>query len=351
MKVALISFDFPPMVGGVQQYLGEIARRVARHYDLVVITPVPGQDAGAPYRRLVVPSRHPLAFARALMQVRPHQVLVGHVHPRLLLAAALCRPGRYAVLVYGNDILASQGRWHRPLVHAWLRHARPLITISVPMAQRLVRLGLPSPVVVRPGVDPRRFTPPETPPPLPWTLLTVGRLVSRKGVDTVLLALARLRGQFANLRYRIVGDGPERARLTRLVKDLGLQAQVDFSGYVPDEQLPAVYRRAHIFVMPVREETGSVEGFGIVYLEASASGLPVIAAHSGGAIDAVVPGETGLLVPPDDPQALARAVAFLITHPELRDAMGRKGRRWVEREMNWDRAARELMEALREGVR
>ena len=117
---------------------------------------------------------------------------------------------------------------------------------------------------------------------------------------------------------------------------------------VSDSELPAIYRQATIFVMPARAEyhAGSVEGFGIVYLEASASGLPVVAARTGGAAEAVRENETGLLVPPDDPPALALALARLLDDGALRQRMGRAGRRWVEREMNWDRAAQQFLSII-----
>jgi phosphatidylinositol alpha-1,6-mannosyltransferase len=146
----------------------------------------------------------------------------------------------------------------------------------------------------------------------------------------------------------IVGDGPDRPRLQSLVQALKLQNVVSFRGEVTDAQLLATYHQAHIFVMPVREEqqAASVEGFGIVYLEASACSLPVIAGRSGGAIEAVRDGQTGYLVEPRDPEALAKKVLTLLQNAELRQQMGQNGRRWVETEMNWDRAAQQFLQIL-----
>ena len=117
---------------------------------------------------------------------------------------------------------------------------------------------------------------------------------------------------------------------------------------VSDSELPDIYRRASVFVLPSRADyhAGSVEGFGIVYLEAGASGLPVVAAKSGGAAEAVVENETGLLVPPDDPPALTVALSRLLSDPEMRQRFGRAGRRWVESEMNWDRAGRQFLSII-----
>lgn len=350
MKIALLTLDFPPSVGGVQQYLFEIARRIGQIHDLTVVTPVGGPLPKVPFRRLILPSSHPWAFARALLALRPDRVLVGHAHPRLLLPAALLAPGQYTVVAYGNDFLAAQRRWHCPLFNWLLARARPLVTISQANAQRLRMLGLPSPMVILPGVDPVRFTPPLEPPPPPLALLTVGRLMPRKGVDTVLRALPALLPEFANLHYIVAGDGPDRLRLERLARELRVSHAVEFLGWISDEELPDLYRRAHVFVMPTREEPeqASIEGFGIVFLEASASGLPVVAGRSGGAVEAVRDGETGLLVPPNDPGVLAQALLRLLRHPELRRQMGTTGRQWVEEKMNWDRAAREFEALLRE---
>jgi phosphatidylinositol alpha-1,6-mannosyltransferase len=178
--------------------------------------------------------------------------------------------------------------------------------------------------------------------------LTVGRLVSRKGIDTVLRVLPLLLPSFPDLQYMIVGDGPDRPRLQALVQALNLQRVVTFLGQVTDAQLLTAYHQAHIFVMPVREEqqAASLEGFGIVFLEAGACGLPVIAGRSGGAIEAVRDGQTGYLVEPRDPKALAKKVLTLLQNAELRQQMGQNGRRWVETKMNWDRVVKEFLQIL-----
>ena len=179
-------------------------------------------------------------------------------------------------------------------------------------------------------------------------LLSVARLVPRKGIDTVLQALPQLLAQSPDLQYWIVGNGPARVSLGRQAQELGLIQAVRFMDKVSDSELPEIYRRATIFVLPARADyhAGSVEGFGIVYLEASASGLPVVAARSGGAAEAVIENETGLLVPPDDPAALGQALQRLLDDAQMRQEMGRAGRRWVEREMNWDRVGRQFISII-----
>ncbi|MCY4090609.1 MAG: glycosyltransferase family 4 protein [Caldilineaceae bacterium] len=357
-RVALLTLDFPPSIGGVQQYLLELSRRIGTHYDLTVVRPRAGssQFLTEPFRVLPVPSAMPWHFARALATIRPHLTIVGHAHPRLLLPAALLRTGRYIALAFGNDFEAAQVKWHGRIFNRLLAGASPLVTISGANARRLQELGLSTPEIVLPAADPKRFAPAPAGRPGPPVLLTVARLISRKGIDTVLRALPPLLELAPRLEYWIVGNGPARPALEKLARDLRIVSAVRFLSQegapISDSELPDIYRRASIFVLPARAEfqsaegSPSVEGFGIVYLEASASGLPVVAARSRGASEAVRDGETGLLVPPDDPAALTQALARLLCDDDLCRRLGRAGRRWVEHEMNWDRVGRQFISII-----
>ena len=353
----------------MQQYLFELCRRLGNKCNLTVVHPTGDalQFIEEPFQLVSfakdgsgrtssrTQSSNPRGsglriiwrLARQLAKLRPHLTIVGHAHPRLLLPAAVHR-GRYIALAYGNDFEAAQLRWHAPIFNRLLANAHSLVTISHANAQRLHDLGLPPPEILYPGTHPDRFVPPAVPPAGPPVLLTVARLVNRKGIDTVLLTLPSLLDRSPDLQYWIVGNGPERASLEQQAQELGILQAVRFMAEVSDTELPEIYRRATAFVMPSRADyhAGSVEGFGIVYLEASASGLPVVAARSGGAAEAILENETGLLVPPDDPQALAQAISRLFDDPALRQRMGRAGRRWVEREMNWDRAGKQFMSII-----
>lgn len=346
--LAILTLDFPPQVGGVQNYLYEVAKRLGKQTTLTVITPVlETLPADAYMQKRTVSSRFFWHFLQTTRQIKPDLIIVGHAHPQLLLAAKLSGK-RFTAVAYGNDFLAAQKRWHRPLFNKLLRQARPLITISQANATKLQELGLPKPIIIYPGTNPDQFVPKAKTAKGSLTLLTVGRLVPRKGIDTTLQAVAQLRKNYPNLQYQIAGTGDDLPRLKQLVKELGLETAVTFLGYIPSENLPELYQNAGIFVMPSRErpQVGSIEGFGIVYLEASASGLPVVASHSGGAAEAVRHGETGLLVPPDNVTALAKTLDSLLQNSELRQKLGRNGRRWVEDRMNWDRAAAQFWAAL-----
>ena len=349
MHIALLTLSFPPQTGGVQTYLSQICRRMARQHEISVVTPVP-YDSAVPdnFRRISPRPTNLIGFSRALRQLGPDRIVVGHAHPQLLLPAALHRRAPYMAIAYGNDYLAAQVRWHRHFFNRLLSRAHPLVTITKDNAQRLSRIGAGEAQIVYPGANPTHFRPGDWSPERARILLTVSRLVPRKGIDTVLQALPALRRRYPDIAYWIAGSGPDRGRLETLVTALQLDESVRFLGRVPDAELPDLYRRAGIFVMPVREEEGgkSVEGFGIVYLEASASGLPVVAGRSGGASEAVRHGETGLVVEPQ-PHTVASALAHLLDDPELCVSLGEAGRRRVEAEMHWDRAARDIQEALR----
>ncbi len=346
--LAVLTLDFLPNAGGMQQYIFEMAQRLTAVYTVILITPIKGPlPPETIFERIILQKATPWAIWQQLQKIKPDKILLGHAHPRLLLAAAM--QGPYATITYGNDYLAAQRRWHRPLFNFLLKRSRPLITISQANAQRLQQLGLPAAHIIRPGTHPHRFRPGTTDSKTKQLmLLTICRLVPRKGIDTVLHAMPHLLETFPTLHYQIGGQGPDLDRLQQIVARLGIGSAVNFLGFISDENLPTVYQNADVFVMPVREEKqqGSMEGFGIVYLEASACGLPVIGGKSGGAADAIQAGKTGILVDSQNSEAVAQAILHLLQNPDLRQEMGRQGRLWVENEMNWDRAGAEMVALL-----
>jgi len=163
-------------------------------------------------------------------------------------------------------------------------------------------------------------------------ILTVGRLVERKGHDMVIRALPAVRDAVGAVRYLIVGSGPEEQRLRALSSDVGFRDDVVFVGHVRDEELPAFYACCDVFVMPCRALPGrdGIEGFGAVFLEAAASGKPVIAGRSGGIADAVVEGATGILVNPTDVKQLASMLTRLLLNRDEAARLGRNGRQRAE---------------------
>jgi len=181
-------------------------------------------------------------------------------------------------------------------------------------------------------------------------VVCVSRLVPRKGQDVLIRAMPAIRRRVPGAALLVVGGGPDRDRLRRLAAAVGVAGDVVFTGSVPWEELPAHYAAGDVYAMPCRTRRRGldVEGLGIVYLEASATGLPVVAGDSGGAPDAVRPGETGYVVGGRDVDAVADRVATLLGDPELARKMGATGREWVEAEWRWQSQA-DRMTALLSG--
>jgi phosphatidylinositol alpha-1,6-mannosyltransferase len=167
-------------------------------------------------------------------------------------------------------------------------------------------------------------------------LLTVGRLQRRKGQDMVVQALPRIRQSIPHVKYVMVGVGEELASLTALAQELGVQDSVVFAGNVPDQELAAYYAASDVFIMPNRQISGDIEGFGIAYLEASAAGKPVIGGKSGGTDDAIVDGVTGIRVDGNSSVEIADAAIDLLSTPDRAKTMGMRGRQRVENEFTWD---------------
>jgi len=175
-------------------------------------------------------------------------------------------------------------------------------------------------------------------------VVCVSRLVRRKGQDSLITVLAAVRRAVPDVALLLVGGGPYRRDLERLAHERGVADAVVFAGSVAHEELAAHYAAGDVFAMPCRTRRGGldVEGLGIVYLEASATGLPVVAGDSGGAPDAVLPGETGYVVGGRDPAALTERLITLLTDAALRQRLGAAGRAWVERDWRWELMAERL---------
>ncbi|HYN94824.1 MAG TPA: glycosyltransferase family 4 protein, partial [Pilimelia sp.] len=180
-------------------------------------------------------------------------------------------------------------------------------------------------------------------------VVCVSRLVARKGQDTLIRALPAIQRRVPGAALLLVGTGPYRPELERLAREGGLTGDVVLTGEVPWEEVPAHFAAGDVFAMPCRTRRRGldVEGLGIVFLEASATGLPVVAGDSGGAPDAVRDGETGFVVSGRVADAVADRVADLLLDPEQASRMGRAGRRWVEAEWRWEHQAERLRAMLR----
>lgn len=254
---------------------------------------------------------------------RPRAILNGHIVTSPA-AVALQRRLRVPLVQY----VYARELGDRPRLSAWaLRHASATIAISSYTRGLVESLGAdPATIhVIPPGVDlPAESTLPRDSRP---TLLTVSRLAERyKGHDVVARALPLVRARLPAVRWVVIGDGPLRPALEGLVGAHGVADHVEFLGAVSTRERDEWLRRSHVFVMPSRLPLGNPgEGFGIVYLEANAHAMPVVGGDVGGVVDAIVDGETGLLVDPNDHVALARAITELLEQPGRAAALGAAG--------------------------
>ena len=268
----------------------------------------------------------------------------------------------YGVIVYGTELLLidakiRRSRFKRRTAGGILGKAAVIVAISRWTAQLardvLGALDLTIPIETVPlGTTPSHFRPGVDASAVrakyglnggPW-LLTVARLEWHKGIDTMMKALPAVRAAHPAARYAVAGVGDRLPQLELLKQQLNLGDAVRFLGAVSDDELPALYNAADLYVGASRRHDLLVEGFGISLVEASACGLAVVGGRAGGVPDAVRDGETGILVDPDDPAAVAAGVNELLANPDQRKQLGTAGREAVKTYYNWDRVVTDLME-------
>jgi len=365
----LVTNDFPPKVGGIQSYLWELWRRLDPASFTVLTTRYAGAgewDAAQPFRvvrtpeRVLLPTGSLAGRIDALAaEVGASLVVLDPALPLGLLGPRLSRP--YGLVLHGAEVTVP-GRLPgaRGLLGKVLRGASEVIAAGgYPAAEAERAAGRALPVtVVPPGVDPGRFVPLDAEgrakaralfdlPDDARVVVSLSRLVPRKGMDVLIEAAAMLAPSRPDLVVAIGGAGRDRDRLDRLVRRTG--GPVRLLGRVPDTELAALYGCADVYAMVCRSRWAGLEqeGFGIVFLEAAACGVPQVAGASGGAAEAVADGETGLVVSqPRDRHAVARALAELLDDPERRRAMGAAARARVERELAYDVLAGRLAGVL-----
>ena len=370
MRHLLVTNDFPPKVGGIQSYLWELWRRLPSEDVAVLTTPYAGAaefDAAAPFR--IVRTREPVLLPRPSLIRQIHDLAAEHgaelivLDPALplgLVGPSLKRP--YAVVLHGAEVTVP-GRLppSRLALARVLRGADRIIAAGgYPAAEAQRAAGsLPPTTIVPPGVDTDRFQPlddderqvarKELGLPVDGRLIvSVSRLVPRKGMDVLIEAVSRLSRGRPDVTLAVAGSGRDGGRLARLVSQSGAPAQL--LGRVADEALPALYGCADVFAMVCRNRWMGLEqeGFGIVFLEAAACGVPAVAGDSGGAAEAVVDRETGFVVDrPSDPAAVAVALAQLLDDDGLRRRQGEAARRRAVEQFSYDGLAGILAEALR----
>jgi phosphatidylinositol alpha-1,6-mannosyltransferase len=385
MKILMLTDSFLPHAGGSREYYYNLYRHLAEFDDTrvtIATKKVPGWEE---FDRRVSSDSFGIArwlkplstwrlqelpkglgpFLHAAWHIHkenPEILHAGDLYPQAVSALILKKMTGLPYLAYchGEDIALTDRYKYQPRVRDRIYLGADAVVANAEFARKgLLRIGVPESRIVKitPGVDLDRFSPRPAREDLieKWNLkgkkvvLTVARLVSRKGHDLVLRAIARLTRELPDAVYLIVGRGPEEQRLQKLAAELGIMDAVRFAGHVPEELLPDCYNLCDVFAMLNREEAnGDLEGFGMVFLEANATGKPVIGGRSGGTADAIVEGKTGFRVDASQLDELTATLRMLLTDTNLRCQLGNAGRDRVQREFQWRDRARMLHDASME---
>ena len=375
-KILCITNDFGPRAGGIETFvIGLIERLPAAR----VIVYTSAQNNSEPYDRkwledfgvevvrdkakILLPTPGVAYCVNALVRERDiSSVFFGAAAPLGLLSKGLRRAGakHIVALTHGHEVWWSKV-WPFTLamkiISRQVNHLTYLgeFTRSA-IAQSISENARQSMVKIAPGIDTDHFSPQDATKlrsELGLTkkkvIVSVGRLVHRKGQDVLIEAMPAIIEEVPDAHLLMIGEGPYRGYLETRVKSLGIQERVTFIGRIQYADLPEYICVGDIFVMPSRSRLAGleVEGLGIVYLEASACGLPVIAGNSGGAPDAVLEGETGLVVDGTRKEEVAAATVELLLDSERSKAMGVRGREWIIREWRWDMWATRFAELLK----
>ncbi|MFC8450169.1 glycosyltransferase family 4 protein [Kitasatospora sp. NPDC057223] len=374
-KTLIVTNDFPPRPGGIQAFVHNMAvRQPAGSIVVYASTWRDGAecarfDAEQPFpvirdrTKVMVPTPRVTRRAAEILKAEScDSVWFGAAAPLGLMSPALRRAGagRLLGMTHGHEAAWAQLPGSRQLLRrigagtdtltylGEYTRSRIAAAVGPEAAARMVQLP--------PGVDEQTFHPGSGGPELRRRLgladrpvvVCVSRLVPRKGQDTLIEAMPQILAALPDTVLLIVGGGPYQGDLEKLADARGVRASVRFTGAVPWSELPAHYGAGDVFAMPCRTRRGGldVEGLGIVYLEASATGLPVVAGDSGGAPDAVLEGETGYVVPGRSAADAAERIVRLLNDEALRRRLGEAGRRWVERSWRWDLLAGRLTTLL-----
>jgi len=378
-KTLIVTNDFPPRPGGIQAFLHSMALRLDPSRVVVYASTwkrgregaeeTARFDAEQPFTvvrdrtTMLLPT--PRVTRRAAGLLREHgceSVWFGAAAPLGLMAPALRAAGarRLVATTHGHEAGWAQLPVARRLLRRIGEGTDTLTYLGEYTRSRIARALTPEAasrmVQLPPGVDEKTFHPGSGGAEVRARLglagrpvvVCVSRLVPRKGQDTLIRAMPRILADVPDAVLLVVGGGPYRAQLEKLAAATGVAGSVCFTGAVPWAELPAHYGAGDVFAMPCRTRRKGldVEGLGIVYLEASATGLPVVAGDSGGAPDAVLEGETGWVVRGGDPGEAADRVSMLLRDPGLRARTGERGRAWVAERWRWDLLAEQLRSLL-----
>ena len=380
MNLAMITQDFPPEIGGIETYAAELAERFAEYCDEFIILAPDKREARVVDSQLSYPV-YRIASGNAFMGLASIPEVprllekkgirnIFHTQwqtlPASVFAKKLGAVQKIFVAAHARELLfnpfqsipgiGQKFATYRKWLLSQADHFFPVSSYTAGLLsnQGVDRINIRT---VINGTDPKQFYPTDKEAArrsigvnAQNIMLTITRLVSRKGIDTALKAFSSVKQKQPNSLYLVVGDGPQREEFQMLASQLGIADSVRFTGRVPFESLLDYYKACDVFVMPSKTELPNVEGFGIVFLEAGACGKPVVGTFSGGIPSAIVDGETGFLVSEDDFEALGEVLERLFADKELAQKMGAKGRAYVQNEANWDKTAQKLLQSMKDKI-
>lgn len=374
-RTLVITNDFPPRVGGIESFVLAMVQRMDPGSVVVHTARQSGDaafDAGLAFPVIRDPSRimlpTPWITKRSVAIARDmgcDSVWFGAAAPLGLMASALKSRGgvrRTVATTHGHEVWWAKTPGARQLLHR-IGETNDVLTYLGEFTRSQIARALSPAAAARmvqltPGVDVDAFNPSVDGRPVREmyglgerpVIVCVSRFVKRKGQDTLIRALPLVQRSVPDAAALLVGDGPMRSKLVKLASELGVAKDVVFVGAKPWADLPPYVAAGDVFCMPTRtRKLGfEVEGLGIVYLEASATGLPVVAGDSGGAPDAVISGETGVVVRGSSAASVADVLVTLLGDDRLRRRSGAAGRRWVERQWDWRHAEARLDGCLTE---
>ncbi len=375
IRILIVTVDYPPIEGGIGTLTLEVSRELSRQgYEVTVLAPhfpsMESFDDQEPVR-VVRFNGYNLGWFRLFPLLARARTLVPHND--LVLAINITYGGftgllarslfgvPFATLAYGYEFLKFKSIWPAAALLRYIYgQSRGVIAISQFTRSKLIEFGVPPKQIAA-------ILPGATPEPEPGEavvaslrakypiegkrlILAVGRLVQRKGHLTLVRAMPRIIAKVPNAHLFVVGQGPAMSSCSRAAFRMGVRDNITFAGALSTAEVQALYSLCDVFALPTGEGAhGQVEGFGLVFTEAHAHGKPVVAGKSGGAIEAVADGETGLLVEPEDADALAAALIRVLTDSELARKLGELGRLRVDNELNWRVFTNQMIAAL--GVR
>jgi phosphatidylinositol alpha-1,6-mannosyltransferase len=361
VNAVIASADYPPDGGGVGAYanglwrgLGQagfsasvLSRSTSARQETAAEHMVPLISGKSSWRSLDALRSWYLALKREVRLRKCDWVVVPTWDP-VALAATLpllrrALPCRIAVVFHGADVASARGRKAQLLSYV-MRSADQLIANSSYTRELIARRFGAVTGIVRPGIGEDDLDLPAGAPRSPYSIISVSRLVRRKGHALVMKAVARLAHEYTDVSYTILGDGPERARLEALALSLGISERMRMPGFVSLAEKRRHLLAASVFAMPVLPDECDPEGFGIAYLEAGAARLPVVATRTGGVTECVREGQSGLFCDASV-EGVTNAIRQLLEKRTLRFQLGDGGRRIAEASV-WNNRAQDLVAAL-----